>query len=86
MSALQVFLATDADAAGGNLAAELARRLKRHRCKITDWPTGWQDHLVYMDMDTAAKRVSEFEAVRCSIPAQCWRVLAPVQVNKWGRC
>ena len=60
---MQVILATDADSAGGNLASELSRRLKRHRCKITAWPTGWQDHLIYMDMDSVSQRVQAFESV-----------------------
>lgn len=63
---MQVILATDADHAGGNLAEELSRRLKRHRCKITVWPSGWHDHLVYMDMDSVAERVNAFETVRPS--------------------
>lgn len=61
---VQVILATDADTAGANLAAELSRRLKRHRCKITAWPSGWQDHLLYMDMDAVSQRLRDFEAVR----------------------
>lgn len=66
---MQVYLATDADSAGGNLAAELSRRLKRYRCKVTAWPTAWEDHRVYMDNDTANQHISDFAAV-CSSP-QC---------------
>lgn len=60
----QVYLAVDADSAGTNLAAELSRRLGRPRCKITTWPSGWQDHGVYMDLDNALSRLQQYETVR----------------------
>ena len=72
---LQVFLATDADTAGANLAAELSRRLKRHRCKITAWPAGWQDHLLYLDMDVASQRLRDYEAVRSRLSPDSQMVL-----------